>query len=265
MIVPYVEQKIPTQQEKISSILTNKNINKANKVKLINNILSYKSFENALPLNIEENEILSEKKERRESRKKQQDRNEKVQKDQEEGLQENFDVLDDSASHNYKNYIDTFSKEGINDNRKASKRKNLNETKIEKSVIKPKKVKEFDSNETRIRKDPTNKQNELELSMNDRDNSFYAEPIDIDQTNKTLSDNEMTFENADDRLPPAFQTRSKSNKDMPRLKLKTPRRLNKKRLSINRKKGFEKLKQLEKRDDLKDLIKEWTTYKQQRF
>jgi hypothetical protein len=36
MIVPFEEPKIPTHEQKINSILKNKNINKENKLKLIN-------------------------------------------------------------------------------------------------------------------------------------------------------------------------------------------------------------------------------------
>jgi hypothetical protein len=39
MIVPYEEPKIPTHEQKINSILKNKNINRENKLKLINHIL----------------------------------------------------------------------------------------------------------------------------------------------------------------------------------------------------------------------------------
>lgn len=39
MIVPFEEPKIPTHEQKINSILKNKNINKENKLKLINHIL----------------------------------------------------------------------------------------------------------------------------------------------------------------------------------------------------------------------------------
>ena len=39
MIVPFEEPKIPTHEQKINSILKNKNINRENKLKLINHIL----------------------------------------------------------------------------------------------------------------------------------------------------------------------------------------------------------------------------------
>jgi hypothetical protein len=46
MIVPFEEPKIPTHEQKINSILKNKNINKENKLKLINHILINKNKKN---------------------------------------------------------------------------------------------------------------------------------------------------------------------------------------------------------------------------
>ena len=63
MIVPYEEKKIPTYQDKINAILKNKNINKEDKVKLINQILINKKHNHPIKIIQNDTDSTNEKNE----------------------------------------------------------------------------------------------------------------------------------------------------------------------------------------------------------